>query len=157
MYFEASLFFALSFGDHNVTALLLYNQSKEYYYGGSGSQYRDIPRGYVGLVGRITYDWKSRYMAEFNIGYNGAENFAPERRFGTFPAGSIGWIMSEEKWFQPLKPWVSFFKLRASVGLVGNDKPSDASLRFLYLADPYQVNNSSLPNRNGGYGYSFCF
>lgn len=66
-YMEASLNYARSFGDHNVTALLLYNQSKEYYYGGSGSQYRDIPRGYVGLVGRITYDWKSRYMAEFNI------------------------------------------------------------------------------------------
>ena len=94
-------------------------------------------------------------MAEFNIGYNGSENFAPERRFGTFPAGSVGWIMSEEKWFQPLKPWMTFLKLRASLGLVGNDKPSDLNLRFLYLADPYEVNNGSLPNRNGGYGYSF--
>lgn len=77
--------YARSFGDHNVTALLLYNQSKQYYFGSSSSQYRDIPRGYVGLVGRVTYDWKNRYMAEFNIGYNGSENFAPERRFGTFP------------------------------------------------------------------------
>lgn len=154
-YMEASLNYARSFGDHNVTALLLYNQSKQYYFGSSSSQYRDIPRGYVGLVGRVTYDWKNRYMAEFNIGYNGSENFAPERRFGTFPAGSVGWIMSEEKWFQPLKPWMTFLKLRASLGLVGNDKPSDLNLRFLYLADPYEVNNGSLPNRNGGYGYSF--
>ena len=153
-YMEASLNYARSFGDHNVTALFLYNQSKEYYY---GSQYSDVPRGYVGLVGRVTYDWQSRYMAEFNIGYNGSENFAPERRFGTFPAGSLGWIMSEEKWFQPLKPWVSFLKLRASVGMVGNDKTPNSDMRFLYLPDPYQVNNADLPNRsnNSGYAYSF--
>lgn len=50
---------------------------------------------------------------------------------------------------------MTFLKLRASLGLVGNDKPSDLNLRFLYLADPYEVNNGSLPNRNGGYGYSF--
>ena len=50
--------------------------------------------------------------------------------------------MSEEKWFQPLKPWMTFLKLRASLGLVGNDKPSDLNLRFLYLADPYEVNNA---------------
>ena len=153
-YMEASLNYARSFGDHNVTALFLYNQSKEYYY---GSQYSDVPRGYVGLVGRVTYDWQSRYMAEFNIGYNGSENFAPERRFGTFPAGSLGWIMSEEKWFQPLKPWVSFLKLRASVGMVGNDKTPNKDMRFLYLPDPYQVNNADLPNRSNNSGYAYAF
>ena len=153
-YMEASLNYARSFGDHNVTALFLYNQSKEYYY---GSQYSDVPRGYVGLVGRVTYDWQSRYMAEFNIGYNGSENFAPERRFGTFPAGSLGWIMSEEKWFQPLKPWVSFLKLRASVGMVGNDKTPNKDMRFLYLPDPYQVNNADLPNRTNNSGYAYAF
>lgn len=63
--------------------------------------------------------------------------------------------MSEEKWFQPLKPWVTFLKLRASVGLVGNDRPINKDLRFLYTPDPYEVNNSGLPNRNGGYAYSF--
>lgn len=151
-YMEASLNYARSFGDHSVSALVLYNQSKEYYY---GSTYSDIPRGYVGLVGRATYDYKSRYMAEFNIGYNGSENFAPERRFGTFPAGSVGWVMSEEKFFQPLKKYISFFKLRASFGLVGNDKTTSKDMRFLYMADPYEINNADLPNRNGGYGYSF--
>lgn len=48
------------------------------------------------MVGRATYDWKNRYLAEFNIGYNGSENYAPGKRFGTFPAGSIGWVVSEE-------------------------------------------------------------
>lgn len=149
-YMEASFNYARTFGDHSVSALMLYNQSKEYYYG--NDDYRDVPRGYVGLVGRATYDYKSRYMAEFNIGYNGSENFAPEHRFGTFPAGSVGWVISEEKFFKPLKKWVNFFKLRASFGLVGNDKTGK---RFLYLPDPYEINNGSLPNRNDGYGYSF--
>ncbi len=155
-YMEAGFNYARTFGDHSVTALLLYNQSKEYYY---GSNYSDVPRGYVGLVGRITYDYKNKYMADINIGYNGSENFSPEHRFGTFPAGSIGWVMSEEKFFKPLKPWVSFLKLRVSLGLVGNDKTSDADLRFLYLSDPYITNSSDLQNRSqttdDHYGYSY--
>lgn len=156
-YMEAGLNYARSFNNHNISALLLYNQSKEYYFGSSSSQYRDIPRGYVGVVGRVTYDWKSRYLAEFNIGYNGSENFAPERRFGTFPAGSIGWVVSEEKWFHSLKPWVSFLKLRASLGLVGNDKTKNRDDRFLYLSDPYNTNMSDLANRPNYYNYGYIF
>lgn len=141
-YMEAGFNYNRTFGNHSVGALLLYNQSKLYYVSGT---YSDIPRGYVGLVGRVTYDWKNRYMAEFNIGYNGSENFAPEKRFAPFPAGSIGWIMSEEKWFKSLKPYVSFLKLRASLGLVGNDKIGGE--RFMYTADPYNVNLNNLANR----------
>ena len=85
---ELALNYARKFGDHNVTALLLYNQSKKYY----PSEYSDIPTGYVGLVGRVTYDWKTRYMAEFNAGYNGS-NFRPGNRYGFFPAGSLGWVV----------------------------------------------------------------
>lgn len=80
-YMEASIRYARKFGSHNVSALLLYNQSKKYY----PSQLPYLPTAYVGLVGRVTYDYKSRYLAEFNIGYNGSENFAPDKRFGTFP------------------------------------------------------------------------
>jgi len=149
-YLESSFNYNRSFGQNTVTALLLYNQSKDYYY--SSSDYPDIPRGYVGLVGRVTYDWNNRYMAEFNVGYNGSENFAPNKRFGTFPAGSIGWIASEENFFKPLKPIVNFMKLRASWGLVGNDKIGGS--RFMYLADPYGVNNGSFSSR-GGYAYNF--
>ena len=139
-YMEAGFNYNRTFGNHSVGALLLYNQSKSYYVAGT---YSDIPRGYVGLVGRVTYDWKNRYMAEFNIGYNGSENFAPDKRFAPFPAGSVGWIMSEEKWFKSLKPYVSFLKLRASLGLVGNDKIGGE--RFMYTADPYNVNLNNLP------------
>lgn len=153
-YMEASFSYARSFGDHSVSGLLLYNQSKEYY---PGKLYPDIPRGLVGLVGRVTYDWKNRYLADFNIGYNGSENFAEGKRFGTFPAASLGWIVSEENFFAPLKPVLSFLKLRVSVGLVGNDRIGTGSneARFLYLSDPYGVNLNSLPNRDDGWGYSF--
>ncbi|MGM9781296.1 MAG: SusC/RagA family TonB-linked outer membrane protein [Candidatus Cryptobacteroides sp.] len=147
-YFETSLNYSRTFGGHSVGGLLLYNQSKEYY----PSTYSDIPRGYVGLVGRATYDYKKKYLAEFNIGYNGSENFHPSRRFGVFPAGSLGWVVSDEPFFRPLKSVISFFKLRASWGLVGNDKIGGS--RFMYTADPYTVNNSALATRSG-YAYNF--
>ena len=137
-YAEASLNYSRSFGLHNVSALLLYNQSKTYYPGGD---YDDIPKGYAGLVGRVTYNWNNRYMGEFNVGYNGSENFAPKKRYGTFPAFSAGWVASEEKWFDVLKPAVSFLKLRASWGLVGNDRFS--SYRFLYIPDGYSTSSGS--------------
>ena len=91
------------------------------------------------MVGRLTYDYKSKYIAEFNIGYNGSENFAPDKRFGTFPAGSIGYVITEEK-FIPKNDFLTYLKVRASVGLVGNDNMS--SNRFLYLPDSYSINNS---------------
>ena len=147
-YFETSLNYSRTFGGHSVGGLLLYNQSKEYYPG----TYSDIPRGYVGLVGRATYDYKKKYLAEFNIGYNGSENFHPSRRFGVFPAGSLGWVVSDEPFFRPIKSVISFFKLRASWGLVGNDKIGGS--RFMYTADPYTVNNSALATRSG-YAYNF--
>lgn len=147
-YFETSFNYNRSFGDHTVTGLVLYNQSKTYY----PSTYSDIPRGYVGLVGRVTYDYKNRYMAEFNIGYNGSENFHPDRRFGTFPAGSVGWVASDEKFFEPVSKFISFLKLRASWGLVGNDRIGGS--RFMYTADPYVVNENQYIIRNG-HGYDF--
>lgn len=156
-YLEGSFNYSRVFGKHTVNALMLYNQSKQYYYSGSSS-YPDVPRSYVGLVGRVTYDYANRYMAEFNIGYNGSENFAPGRRFGTFPAGSIGWIISEEKFWKPISKIASFFKLRASWGLVGNDKTAD-KIRFMYLADPYITGSYGLTNNMSDwadtYGYLF--
>ena len=141
-YAEGSLNYNRSFGLHTITALALYNQSKEYYISGD---YSDIPRTYVGFVGRVTYDWNNRYMAEVNFGYNGSENFAPGKRFGSFPAGSVGWVVSDEPFFKPIKKVVSFLKLRASWGLVGNDKIGGK--RFMYMADPYIVNQTNTFDR----------
>ena len=74
----------------------------------------------------------------------GFENFAPGKRYGFFPAGSIGWVLSEENFFKPIKKYVNYVKLRASVGMVGND--NNGNNRFLYLPDAYVL---------GGDGYNF--
>lgn len=104
-YAEASFNYTRSFGDHNVSALLLYNQSKSYYqWDSQNSMYISIPKGYVGLVARATYDWRHRYMVDVNMGYNGSENFAKGHRYGFFPSASIGWTVSEEKFWQPINP-----------------------------------------------------
>ena len=136
-YAEASLNYARRFGKHNVGGLLLYNQSKTYYpWDSSNSLYQSIPKGYVGLVGRVTYDYDTKYLLDFNIGYNGSENFAPGKRYGTFPSVSVGWIPSQEKWWAPVKNVISYLKFRGSYGLVGNDNTNGA--RFLYLPGTWQ-------------------
>lgn len=137
-YLEAALNYKRDFGKHHVSGLAMYNQSMKYY----PSSYPGIPHAVVGLVGRATYDYATRYMADFSIGYNGSENFAEGKRFGVFPAGSVGWIVTEEKFMKPLKKVVSYLKLRASYGIVGNENSSDGS-RFLYLPDSYTISTGS--------------
>lgn len=122
---EIALDYSRKFGPHTVTGLLLYNQSKLYQVG----QTFGVPNGYQGTVGRVTYDYNKRYLAEFDFGQNGTENFAPGNRFGFFPAYSLGWVVSEESFF-PKNNIVSFFKLRGSYGEVGNDRVGGT--RFLY-------------------------
>ena len=141
-YGEFSLNYSRSFGDHDVSALFLYNQSKKYYPETKIDGkvfYMDIPTAYVGYVGRMTYAYKKRYMVDLNAGYNGSENFAPGKRFGFFPAVSAGWILSEEKFMKKQKV-IDFLKLRASYGIVGNDKMENA--RFLYMAGAWSGYNT---------------
>ena len=141
-YGEFSLNYSRSFGDHDVSALFLYNQSKKYYPETKidGKVFHmDIPTAYVGYVGRMTYAYKKRYMVDLNAGYNGSENFAPDKRFGFFPAVSAGWILSEEKFMKKQKV-IDFLKLRASYGIVGNDKMENA--RFLYMAGAWSGYNT---------------
>ncbi len=150
-YLEAGLRYARKLGVHNVSGLLLYNQSKKYY----PRQWVEVPSAYIGFVGRLTYDYKSRYMAEFNFGYNGSENFAPGKRFGAFPAGSVGYILSEEAFMKKQKV-VDYLKFRASVGLVGNDNLGDN--RFLFLPDSYNVNLQGVDGwNNNKYGFNFGY
>jgi TonB-linked SusC/RagA family outer membrane protein len=156
-YTEASFNYARKFGKHNIGALLLYNQSKSYYpWDSDGSIYQSIPKGYVGLVGRVTYDYATKYMVDFNIGYNGSENFAPGKRYGTFPSISVGWIPSSEKWWEPLKNVIGYLKIRGSYGLVGNDNTNGA--RFLYLPGAWQFYTGSMTvnpqNRATNFGTS---
>ncbi|OJV38572.1 MAG: hypothetical protein BGO33_06495 [Bacteroidia bacterium 43-41] len=135
IYFETALDYNRKFGLHNVAGLLLYNQSKFY----SPNLAYLIPNGYQGLVGRLTYNYANRYMLDINFGYNGTENFAEGKRFGFFPAFSLGWAISEESFF-PKNDYLTFLKLRVSYGEVGNDKVGGA--RFLYRPSSWvYVNN----------------
>lgn len=138
-YLEGAFNYKRDFGPHHVSALAMYNQTMKYYPSGN---FPDIPRGYIGFVGRATYDYMTKYLLDFSMGYNGSENFAKGRRFGFFPAGSLGWIISEENFFKPLKSVVDYFKVRVSYGKVGNDITSDNS-RFLYLPDTYIINSKN--------------
>ena len=121
-----------SFGNHNVTGLLLYNQQKTY----DPALAFLIPKGYQSYVSRVTYDYGGRYLAEVNVGYNGTENFAPQKRFGFFPAYSLGWIASEEAFF-PKTKLITFLKVRGSYGEVGNDNIGGS--RFLFRPTSYST------------------
>ena len=143
-YLEGSLNYNRQFGNHEVSALLLYNQSKSYY----PWNFPEIPTAYVGYVGRITYNYKRKYLLDLNMGYNGSENFAPGHRYGLFPAGSAGWVISEEPWMSGARKWVDFLKVRASYGIVGNDKYSGA--RFLYLNGSWNPSHSNARFGNWG-------
>ena len=143
-YLEASLNYDRTFNDdHRVSALFLFNQQSKLLYP-KGTLEDAIPYRMMGIAGRATYSWKDRYFAEFNIGYNGAENFSPKHRFGTFPAFGVGWVVSNEKFWQPLSKAVSFLKIRYTDGKVGNSEVSDR--RFMYL---------NQMKENGDYGYKF--
>jgi TonB-linked SusC/RagA family outer membrane protein len=130
VYLEAGFDYARKFGDHNLGGLLLYNQSKRH----DPDLAYLVPNGYQGIVGRVTYDYKTRYLAEVNIGYNGTENFAPGKRFGFFPAYSLGWVASDEPFF-PKNDYLTYLKIRGSYGVVGNDKIGGD--RFLYRPTSY--------------------
>ena len=129
-YVEARIDYSRKFaGKHAVSALLLYNQSRDYY----PSYYDWLPRGYVGFVARATYGYDDRYLIDLSAGYNGSENFAPGKtRYGFFPSVSVGWVISNEK-FMKKASWIDFLKIRASVGKVGNDLGTSA--RFMYMQD----------------------
>ncbi|NDP20269.1 MAG: TonB-dependent receptor [Paludibacter sp.] len=130
-YFETSLNYSRTFGNHNVTALALYNQEKRHYF---ETSFPDVPVAYIGFVSRLTYDYKSRYFAEFNLGINGSENFPVGQRFGTFPAFSAGWLLTDEPFMKNVKA-ISSFKFRASYGEVGSDRIGNN--RFLYIPGNY--------------------
>lgn len=87
----------------------------------------------MGLAGRFTYDYDSRYFMEANFGYNGSERFNAKHRWGFFPSAGLGYIISNEKFWEPLKNTVSLLKLKATYGLVGNDAIGNE--RFFYLSN----------------------
>ena len=125
IYFEADLMYSRRFGKMDVDALLLYNQQA--YDNGDIQDYRK-----QGIAGRLSGTYDDRYVAEFNFGYNGSENFAKGKRYGFFPSFALGWLMSEEAWMEPVKKTFNKIKFRASIGLAGDDNIG-GNRRFAYL------------------------
>ena len=137
LYMEAQVNYARQFGKHDVTAMALYNQN-DYRYNS------ELAKRYQGLVGRVTYGYDDRYLAEFNAGYNGSENFLQGKRFGFFPAVSLGWRISNEEFMAGTAQWLNNLKIRASYGEVGNDiyTVNGTAQRFLYEEKWSQVSNA---------------
>lgn len=134
LYLDAGINYSNSFGNHNILALLLGKASKYTMPG----DVNNTPSGIMGLVGRLTYNYADRYMAEFNMGYNGTEQFAEGRRFGFFPAFSAGWVPTLEPFF-PQNDFLTFLKIRGSYGEVGNDLLGSTGRRYLYLPNTYDM------------------
>lgn len=147
-YFEASLNYDRSFGLHRIGGLLLYNQ--KIYRSSSDNLIGSLPYKQQGLAARATYSWNDRYFFEANLGYNGSENFSPEKRFGFFPAFGLGWAISNEAWWESLQETVSYFKVRYTDGLVGTDAVTGR--RFMYLDQMASVDGYRFGDQNNGVG-----
>ncbi|WP_165953177.1 SusC/RagA family TonB-linked outer membrane protein [Pedobacter changchengzhani] len=89
----------------------------------------NVPFVSTGFAGRLSYAYDEKYLAEVDFAYNGSDNFAPGKRFGFFPAASLGWILSKENFLKD-NSFLNFLKLRSSIGVVGNDQIGGG--RFLY-------------------------
>ena len=139
--------YARSFGKHQVTGMILAqrdnNESVNSVAGVILPSDRFLPYNVIGTAGRFTYNYDNRYLAEVNLGYNGSEQFAPGNRFGFFPAGSVGWVISNEKFMENQKI-IDNLKFRASYGKVGSDKLG--STRFLYLDNAKVVSGGYITN-----------
>jgi TonB-linked SusC/RagA family outer membrane protein len=134
MYFEAAVSYNKTFAKkHDVSGLLVYTL-QESINGSPDDLQASLPSRNLGLAGRVTYGYDSRYFFEANFGYNGAERFAENERFGFFPSGGLGWIVSNEEFMEPLNKIITKLKLKATYGLVGNDAIGDDKIRFFYLS-----------------------
>jgi TonB-linked SusC/RagA family outer membrane protein len=128
LYYEFAINYSRSFGSHSISALALMNRQQK----NQNTQFAYLNEA---LVGRATYDYSHKYLVEVNVGYTGSERFAPGNRFGFFPSGAIGWVVSEEPFFKAAVPFVSKMKLRYSDGLVGSDY---ARSRWLYMSSYFK-------------------
>jgi TonB-linked SusC/RagA family outer membrane protein len=151
MYFETALQYNREFAQkHNVSGLMVYTM-RESLDGNASDLKSSLPYRNLGLAGRLTYNYDSRYFIEGNFGYNGSERFAPSERYGFFPSIGGGWIVTNEKFMEPLKAIISKLKLKATYGLVGND--AIGSARFFYLSDV----NMTDSNRGFFFGTEFNY
>ncbi|MCW3106660.1 MAG: SusC/RagA family TonB-linked outer membrane protein, partial [Segetibacter sp.] len=139
IYMQGVLEYTRQFGVHNVSSTVVATRQQTQYANGidpvtlQPSLPYSLPYRNLGVAGRATYSFKSRYFIEFNFGYNGSERFSANHRYGFFPTIGGSWVVSNEKFWDPLSKVVDRLKLRATYGLVGND--AIGSQRFFFLSD----------------------
>lgn len=149
MYMEAALTYSRDFGKHGVSGLTVLQLRNNQQPNASTLQ-TSLAKRNVGFSGRFTYSYDNRYFVEGNFGYNGSERFDKSQRWGFFPSAGLAYVISNEKFFKPLTPYIQKLKLRASYGLVGNDNIAASSDRFLYLSE-INMNNSG---SGASFGYN---
>jgi TonB-linked SusC/RagA family outer membrane protein len=138
---QGTLDWSRNFNDtHDLNALLVYHMREQVDNAMSSDENTLLPTREQGFAGRLTYGYKNRYLAEINFGYNGSENFAKGHRWGFFPSYAVGWVISNEPFFEKMKKTISLLKIRASYGKSGND---ELGARFPYLTT---VNTNSSTN-----------
>src|SRR5690606_31100747 len=118
------------FGKHRISGLGLFYSNDEIN-AFAGDFTSSIPERFLVLAGRGTHSYDDRYFVAANFGYNGSELFAPDNRFGIFPAFGLGWVVSNEEFFEPLTNVISFLKFRYSDGITGIGRINGR--RFAYL------------------------
>ncbi|MDR2274432.1 MAG: TonB-dependent receptor [Sphingobacterium sp.] len=131
---------------HDVGAMLV-GYISNYVTANAGTLNASLPQRNISLSGRLTYGYDSRYLMEFNFGYNGSERFYTKNRFGFFPSIGVAWNLGEEAFLAGLKNSGGKLKVRASYGMVGNDQIGNVNDRFYYMSD---VNMG-----DGNRGYTF--
>ena len=133
-YFESAANYTRTIDKHGLSGLVVVTaRSKQE--GDTKTLQKSLPYRNMGVSGRATYSFDSRYYAEFNFGYNGSERFYKSERFGFFPSVGMAWYVSNEKFFEKYISTINKLKLRATYGWVGNDEIGSADDRFYYLSD----------------------
>lgn len=134
LYGEAAVNYDRTFADKHEFSALLVGTFREILTSNFGNDLQlSLPTRNLGLSGRLTYGYDSRYFIEANFGYNGAERFAKKHRFGFFPSFGAGWLLSNEPFWKKNNV-VTALKLKATYGLVGNDAIGNVNDRFFYLS-----------------------
>lgn len=175
--YQLQLNYDRSFGNHNISAMAMALEKKSRYENSSMQRVSfdsevldqmdagnstdqtlsayDTKTARISYLGRLNYNFANRYLAEFNIRRDASENFAPSHRWGTFMSGSLGWVISEEKFFEPLRQTIDFLKIRASYGTLGNDNTGSVAYPYYSRYELYSGGTASnyLPNNRGDYAF----
>ena len=136
-YWESKADWNRTFGKHDVGALLYYYMEdvQDGRWGLDELGINSIPARRQNVSGRLSYGFDNTYFIDANFGYTGSSQFKKGERFGFFPSLALGWVPTGYKWVQENLPWISFFKIRGSYGLAGNDQITDTRFPYLTLID----------------------